>query len=104
MRDNSLLDIRGAIPTVIHLSEARWHDVNMLDQILPEPGAFYVMDRGYMLCAAFCVVRTKENVLPQRRYSREVDKSTGLRSDHTVILTANNSAKAHPNAMRRVSY
>ena len=85
----------------------------MLDEIIPEAGAFYVMDRGYIdferlyvftLSAAFFVVRTKENVLLQRRYSREVDKSSGLRSDHTVILTALNSAKAYPDAMRRVSY
>jgi hypothetical protein len=79
----------------------------MLDQIFPEAGAFYVMDRGYIdferlfvftLSAAFFVVRTKENVLLQRRYSHEVDKSTGVRSDQTVILTAINSVKAYPDA------
>src|SRR5207248_5068889 len=80
---------------------------------IPEAGAFYVFDRGYIdferlfvftLCSAFFVVRTKENVLLQRRYSHPVDKTTGVRSDHTVILTAINSAKAYPDALRRVSY
>jgi hypothetical protein len=89
------------------------HDVNILDEILPEAGAFYVMDRGYIdferlfvftLCSAFFVVRTKENILLQRRYSHTVDKSTGVRSDQTVILTTINSAKAYPDALRRVSY
>jgi IS4 transposase len=89
------------------------HDVNILDKILPEAGAFYVMDRGYVdfkrlyvftLSAAFFVVRTKSNVLLQRRYSHPVDKTTGVRSDHTVILTAIDSAKAYPDALRRVSY
>src|SRR5246127_5101284 len=89
------------------------HDVNILDEIVPEAGAFYVMDRGYVdferlyiftLSAAFFVVRTKSNVLLQRRYSRAVDKATGVRSDHTVILTAIDSAKAYPDTLRRVSY
>ncbi len=79
----------------------------------PEAGAFYVMDRGYIdfdrlyvfsLSAAFFVVRTKKNVLLQRRYSHDVDKSTGVRSDHTVVLTAINSIKVYPDALRRVSY
>src|SRR5207244_4760100 len=78
-----------------------------------EAGAFYVMDRCYIdferlfvftLSAAFFVVRTKENILLQRRYSHVVDKSTGVRSDHTVVLTATNSIKAYPEALRRVSY
>jgi IS4 transposase len=103
----------GQYPNVYRITDGKVHDVNMLDEILPEAGAFYVMDRGYIdferlfvftLSAAFFVVRTKENVLLQRRYSHEVDKSTGVRSDHTVILTAINSAMAYPDAMRRVSY
>jgi len=89
------------------------HDVNILDEILPEAGAFYVMDRGYLdferlygftLSSAFFVARTKSNVLLQRRYSHAVDKTTGVRSDHTVILTAIDSAKVYPDALRRVSY
>jgi hypothetical protein len=110
---HTLLDLRGNIPTFIGITDGKVHDVNMLDEIVPEAGAFYVMDRGYIdfgrlyvftLSAAFFVVRTKENVVLQRRYSREVDKSTGVRSDHTVILTTIHSAMAYPDAMRRVSY
>jgi hypothetical protein len=110
---HTLLDLHGNIPTFIRITEGRVHDVNILDEILPEAGAFYVMDRGYIdferlcvftLCAAFFVVRTKENILLQRRYSRPVDPSTGVRSDHTVILTAIDSAKAYPDPLRRVSY
>ena len=110
---HTLLDLHGNIPTFIHITEGKVHDVNILDEIFPEAGAFYVMDRGYIdferlnvfnLCSAFFVVRTKENVLLQRRYSRPVDKSTGLRSDHTVLLTAIASAQAYPESLRRVSY
>ena len=101
------------IPTFIGITDGKVHDVNILDEIPPEAGAFYVMDRGYVdferlyiftLSAAFFVVRTKSNILLQRRYSHPVDKSTGVRSDHTVILTAIDSAKAYPDPLRRVSY
>ena len=94
---HTLLDLRGNIPTFIGITDGKVSDVTMLDQILPEAGAFYVMDRGYIdferlyvftLSAAFFVTRTKENVLLQRRYSHKVDTSTGVYSDHTVILTA----------------
>ena len=110
---HTLLDLHGNIPTFIRITDGKVHDVNILDEIIPEAGAFYVMDRGYIdferlyvftLCSAFFVVRTKENVLLQRRYSHPVDKSTGVRSDHTVILTAINSAKAYPDPLRRISY
>jgi hypothetical protein len=110
---HTLLDLHGNIPTFIGITDGTVHDVNILDEILPEAGAFYVMDRGYIdferlfvftLCSAFFVVRTKENLLLQRRYSNPVDKSTGVRSDQTVILTTMNSAKAYPDALRRVSY
>jgi hypothetical protein len=110
---HTLLDLHGNIPTFISITAGKVHDVNILDEILPEAGAFYVMDRGYLdferlyvfvLSAAFFVVRTKSNVLLQRRYSRPVDKTTGLRSDHTVILTAIESAKVYPDALRRVNY
>src|SRR6202451_4292945 len=98
---HTLLDLRGNIPAFIGITDGKVHDVNMLDEIVPEAGAFYVMDCGYIdfgrlyvftLSAAFFVVRTKENVVLQRRYSRQVDKSTGIRSDHTVILTTMHSA------------
>lgn len=110
---HTLLDLHGNIPTFISITDGTVHDVNILDEILPEAGAFYVMDRGYVdfqrlyeftLSSAFFVVRTKSNVLLQRRYSHAVDKTTGVRSDHTVILTAIDSAKAYPDALRRVSY
>jgi hypothetical protein len=110
---HTLLDLRGSIPAFIRITHGKVHDVNILDEILPEAGAFYVMDRGYIdferlyvftLCSAFFVVRTKENILLQRRYSRPADRSTGILSDHTVILTAINSAKAYPDALRRVNY
>jgi hypothetical protein len=110
---HTLLDLRGNIPTFIGITDGKVHDVNILDEIPPEAGAFYVMDRGYVdferlyiftLSAAFFVVRTKSNILLQRRYSHPVDKSTGVRSDHTVILTAIDSAKAYPDPLRRVSY
>jgi len=109
---HTLLDLNGNIPTFISITPGKVHDVNILDEILPEAGAFYVMDRGYVdferlyiftLCAAFFVVRTKSNVLLQRRYSHPVDKTTGVRSDHTVILTAIDSAKAYPEQLRRIS-
>jgi len=107
------LDLHGNIPTFISITDGKVHDVKILDEIRPEAGAFYVMDRGYVdferlyrftLSSAFFVVRTKSNVLLQRRYSHPVDKTTGVRSDHTVILTAIDSAKAYPDALRRVSY
>jgi hypothetical protein len=110
---HTLLDLRGSIPTFIRITDGKVHDVNILDEIFPEAGAFYVMDRGYIdferlyvftLSAAFFVVRTKENVLLERRYSHPVDKSTGVRSDQTVILTAIESAKAYPETLRRVSF
>src|SRR5205814_2785266 len=110
---HTLLDLHGNIPTFISITNGKVHDVNILDEIAPEAGAFYVMDRGYLdferlyvftLSAAFFVVRTKSNVLIQRRYSHPVDKATGVRSDHIVILTSINSVKAYPDQLRRVSY
>src|ERR1039457_2467366 len=102
---HTLLDLRGNIPTFIGITDGKVSDVTMLDKIVPEAGAFYVMDRGYVdfgrlyvftLSAAFFVTRTKKNVLLQRRYSHAVDKGTGVLSDHTVVLTAIQSIKAYP--------
>lgn len=110
---HTVLDLHGNIPTFIRITDGKTHDVNILDEILPEAGAFYVMDRAYVdfkrlyeftLSSAFFVVRTKSNVLLQRRYSHVVDTVTGLRSDHTVILTAIASAKVYPDTLRRVSF
>ncbi|MGH7937219.1 MAG: IS4 family transposase, partial [Chthoniobacterales bacterium] len=110
---HTLLDLHGNIPTFIGITDGTVHDVNILDEILPEAGAYYVMDRGYVdferlygftAAAAFFVTRTNKNVLLQRRYSHAVDKSTGVRSDQTVILTAIGSAKVYPDALRRIGY
>jgi IS4 transposase len=110
---HTLLDLHGNISTFISITNGKVHDVNVLDEIAPEAGAFYVMDRGYLdfgrlyvftLRAAFFGVRTKSNILLQRRYSHPVDKTTGVRSDHIVILAAIGSATAYPEQLRRVSY
>ena len=110
---HTLLDLHGNIPTFIRISDGKLHDVNVLDEIVIEAGAFYVFDRGYVdferlyrftLSGAFFVVRTKENVVLQRRYSHPVDKSTGVRSDQTVVLATIKSAQAYPDALRRISY
>ena len=109
----TLLDLHGNIPTFIRVTSGAVHDVNILDEIMPEAGAFYVMDRAYIdfqrlfvftLSSAFFVVRTKSNVLLQRRYSHPVDKSTGVLSDQIVILSSLESATAYPDPLRKVSY
>ena len=113
MSINTLLDVRGSIPTFIEITPARVSDNSILDRITPESGAFYIMDRGYIhaarlyrltLAAAFFVVRTRKNLQFRRRYSRPVDKSTGLRSDQTVVLTGVDSAQDYPLPARRVRY
>jgi hypothetical protein len=110
---HTLLDLHGNIPTFIRISDGKMHDVNILDELSIEAGAFYVMDRGYIdfarlhaftLSLAFFVVRTKANILLRRRYSHPVDKSTGVRSDQTVVLATIGSASAYPDTLRRVSY
>ena len=110
---HTLLDLRGSIPTFVHITDGKIHDVNVLDLILPEAGAIYVMDRGYIdferlfrftLSAAFFVVRTKSNVLLQRRYSHPVVKDSGVRSDQTVVLASIESASVYPDALRKVSF
>ena len=110
---HTLLDLHGNIPTFLRITSGDVHDVNILDEIIPEAGAFYVMDRAYIdfqrlfvftLSSAFFVVRTKSNVLLERRYSQPVDKSTGVLSDQTVILSSLASATAYPDTLRKVSY
>jgi hypothetical protein len=110
---HTLLDLHGNIPTFIRVTSGDVHDVNIFDEIVPEAGAFYVMDRGYIdfdrlhvftLSSAFFVVRSKTNVLLQRRYSHPVVKNTGVRSDQTVILSSYQSASVYPEPLRRVSY
>ncbi len=110
---HTLLDLRGNIPSFIRITNGKVHDVNILDELLIEAGAFYVMDRGYIDLErlhvftrelAFFVTRSKENVLLQRRYSHPVDKSTGVRSGQTVVLATVGSAAAYPDVLRRVVY
>ena len=110
---HTLLDLRGNIPTFIGITDGKVSDVTMLDEIVPEAGSFYVMDRGYVdfgrlyvftMSAAFFVTRTKKNVLLARRYSHEVEEGTGVASDQTVVLTAIRSIKAYPEILRRITY
>ncbi len=110
---HTLLDLRGPIPTFIEVSEGKLHDVNILDAIVPEPGSFYVMDRGYVdfqrlhvfpRSGAFFVTRTKQGIRFRRRYSHPIDASTGLRSDHTVVLASASSRKHYPDPLRRIHY
>jgi len=110
---HTLLDVRGSIPTFIEVTDGKVHDVNILDQILPEADSFYVMDRAYVdferlytfhQCAAFFVVRTKSGIRLRRRYSHPVDKTTGVLSDQTVVLESTESAKHYPAAMRRIRF
>jgi transposase len=110
---HTVLDLHGNIPTFIRVTSGAVHDVNILDEIMPEAGAFYVMDRAYVdfqrlfvftLSSAFFVVRSKSNVLLERRYSHPVDQSTGVLSDQTVILSSLESATAYPDMLRKVSY
>ena len=110
---HTLLDLRGPIPTMIAISEGKQADVRVLDELPLEPGAFYVMDRGYVdfarlyrftLAAAFFVTRTKAGIQFNRLESRPVDGTTGLRSDHIVWLTTATSAAHYPERLRRVSY
>jgi hypothetical protein len=110
---HTLLDVRGPIPTMITISEGKQADVHILDDLLLEPGAFYVMDRGYVdferlyrftLAAAFFVTRTKTGIQLNRLESRLVDRATGVRSDHIVWLTTPKSVAHYPDRLRRVSY
>jgi hypothetical protein len=110
---HTLLDLRGNIPSFMHISDGKWHDVNILDHLLPEPGAFYVMDRGYLDFArlyrfheagSFFVTRAKSNLKAQRRYSHPVDRSTGLICDQTVTLTVFYSRQGFEAPLRRVRF
>ena len=104
---HTLLDLRGNIPTFIHISDGKLHDVNVLDLLLPEPGAFYIMDHGYVDFArlftwhsagSFFVIRAKSNTRYQRRYSHPVDPSQGLRCDQTIVLNGVKSGARLPAA------
>ena len=110
---HTLLDLRGNIPSFIFISDGKLHDVNILDQLVPEPGAIYVMDRGYIdfdrlgrfhEAGSFFVIRAKTNLRAERRYSHAVDKSTGLVCDQTVTLTGFYSHKGFPAPLRRIKF
>ncbi len=110
---HTLLDLRGNIPTFIVITPGKVHDVNILDELVPEPGSFYIMDRGYIdfarlytftQCFAFFVIRAKTNFKFRRLYSNSIDKSTGLKCDQTIILTGINSPKDYPEKLRRIRY
>ena len=110
---HTLLTLRGCFPTVVILTTGKVHDVNILDQLVYEAGSFYIADRGYLdfgrlhrihRCGAFFVTRAKKNSRFQRRYSRAVDKTTGLRFDQTVVLTGFRSHQQYPDALRRIGF
>ena len=110
---HTLLDLRGNIPSFIFISDGKMHDVNILDQLLLEPGAFYVMDRGYIDferlarledAGAFFVTRAKSNLKAQRRYSRPVDRTSGLICDQSVVLTGYYSRQGFQKPLRRIKF
>ncbi|MFC1733534.1 IS4 family transposase [candidate division KSB1 bacterium] len=110
---HTLLDLRGSIPTIIEITEGLLNDVNILDVLIPEPGAFYIMDRGYLdfkrlnrirKQLGYFIIRAKKNMKFRRLYSKKVDKSTGLRCDQTIVMSGFYTAKSYPVQLRRVKY
>ena len=110
---HTLLDLRGNIPSFIRITEGKVHDVNILDTLIPEPGAFYIMDRGYLDFSrlylltqylAFFVTRAKSNFDFRRLYSQPVDKSTGLKCDQIIVLSGFYPSKGYPEKIRRIKY
>ena len=110
---HTLLDLRGAIPSFVHISDGKLHDVNVLDLLLPEAGAFYVMDRGYHdferlyvlhQAGSFFVTRARSNMKFKRIHARTVDKATGLVCDQTIQLTLLYSQQRYPERLRRIRY
>ena len=110
---HTLLTLRGNFPTLVIITSGKVHDVNILDELIFDPGSFYVMDRGYVdfrrlhrihLAGAFFVTRAKANFRFPRRYSAPVDKQAGIRFDQTVVLTGFYSQGRYPDALRRIGY
>ena len=110
---HTLLDLRGDIPTFIWITDGKVHDVNILDHLIPEAGAYYVLDRGYLdfyrlyqlqQCSAFFVIRSKKNTDLRRLYSHKVEKGTGVRSDQTVAFAGFYAKKDYPEKLRRIKY
>lgn len=110
---HTMIDLRGNIPCFVHVSHGKMHDVTVLDHLPIEPGAFYVMDRGYVdferlhrltQGGAFFVTRAKKNLDYTRRACRQVDKTTGLRSDQTIVLSGPKSSRLYPDRLRRIAF
>jgi hypothetical protein len=110
---HTLLNLQGNIPEFILISDGKLHDVNVLDHLVPTPGAYYVMDRGYLDFArlhqlhrarAYFVTRAKKNFKFKRRYSHEVDKATGVQCDQTIVLETYYSLQGYPEPLRRIRY
>jgi hypothetical protein len=110
---HTLLDLRGNIPTFIRVTTGDVHDVNILDEIIPQPGAYYIMDRGYLdytrlyrihLAGAFFVTRAKSNLDASRIYSQKVDKKTGMIADQSIALNGYASRKDYPSHLRRIRF
>ena len=110
---DTLLDLRGSIPSFIEITNGLIHDVNILDILTPEPGSYYIMDRGYLDFKrlfelkenlAFFIVRAKKNLKFRRLYSKHVDKTSGLRCDQIIKLTGYKSSKFYPDKLRRIKY
>lgn len=113
IKRHTLLDLRGAIPSFIHISDGKLHDVNVLDLLLPEPAAFYIMDRGYLdfqrlwvldQAGSFFVIRTKRNLRARRLSSHAVERSGGIICDQTVVLEGFYSSARYPASLRRIRY
>jgi hypothetical protein len=110
---HTLMDLRGSIPSFIEITHGKFHDVNILDILVPEPGSFYIMDRGYLdferlyvftQLLSFFVTRAKKNLKSRRIYSHPVDQSTPLKCDQTIMLVTPNSLEGYPEKLRRVKY
>ena len=110
---HTLLDLAGNIPDFIEITDGKFHDVNILDILIPQAGSFYLMDRAYNdfgrlflfnTLGAFFIVRAKSNMKFKRLYSHPIDKKTGIKCDQTIVLTGQNTAKEYPQKLRRVKF
>jgi hypothetical protein len=110
---HALLNLRGSIPEFVLISDGKLHDVNVLDHLVPMPGAYYVMDRAYLdfgrlyeldQARAYFITRARKNFTFERRYSHEVDKSAGVQCDQTIVLQSFYPLQAYPEPLRRIRY
>ena len=111
VRMHTVLDLRGSIPSFAEITDAKVHDIKLLDLVIPEPGSFYIMDRGYLgfkqlyrmnQAASFFVIRSKKNIKHRRLYSHKIDRTIGLCCDQTVLLTGHDTPKYYPDKLRRI--